>query len=922
MPPKRTLSTLLSAATWVALAFVTLALPGRTTAQEPAYERGVTGVGLLIRQLDGAKRVLVIGAHPDDEDTSLLSTLARGRGARTAYLALTRGDGGQNLIGPELDEGLGVVRTGELVAARKLDGGRQYFTRAFDFGYSKSAEEALRKWPREELLRDVVWVVRTFRPHVIVSVFSGTPADGHGQHQAAGIVARDAFEAAGDPTRFPDQLAEGAVAWQPSKLYQSAWRSPEEADLEISTGTYDPLLGRSWYQLAMESRSRHRSQDMGVAQPLGPRTSSLLLVRTADGVEAAAGDGLFAGVDTALAAWVEGLPSHGRASAGRAIERYRNAVREAEEALDIASPWDAAPPLARALEQLATVRGAAEQAPEAAAELLRLIDERQHLAEEALLDAAGLVVEVRSGDDLVVPGQRVPVEVELWNGGPYPVERARPALDLPEGWSAAPVPPAVEEDGGSFFSRRGGGETVSSETPVTVEPGASVIWRYTVTLPPDASLSELYYLHEPRDEAMYRWPDDPAVWGLPRQPARMHGSVALAVAVPLYGDTVPVALDARRPARYVGVDKATGQFDTPVLVVPPVSVAAEPEVMVVPTGRPGVRTVAVTLHAWAPGGASGDLRLAAPAGWSVEPASLAFDLAEEGLEESFVFRVEPPPDAEPGRYALRALATGRDGRVHQTGVQLIDYPHIERAALFEPATTAVTVVPVRVDEGLRVGYVMGSGDDGFAAIRELGVDARLLGPPDLREGDLSRFDVLVLGVRAYETRPDLQAVNERVLDFARAGGTVLVQYNKYEFPRGDYAPFPVEMSRPHDRVTDESSPWRFIHPDNPVFHSPNEIGPEDFEGWVTERGLYFLGEWDERRMTPLLELTDPGEAPKRGALVVAPLGQGLWIYTGLSFFRQLPAGVPGAYRLFANLLSLDAGEWRAWEERTAAGGGR
>jgi LmbE family N-acetylglucosaminyl deacetylase len=897
------------------IALVVAAPPAPLAGQEPARDRGLVGAGLLLRQLDGVKRVLMIGAHPDDEDTSLLSALARGHGAETAYLALTRGDGGQNLIGPELGEGLGVVRTGELVAARRLDGGLQFFTRAFDYGYSKNAEEAFGKWPREELLRDVVWVIRTFRPHVVVSVFSGTPRDGHGQHQAAGIMAREAFRAAADPDRFVDQLGRGAVPWQPAKLYRLSWFDPEAADTEVATGTFDPLLGASWFQIAMESRSQHRSQDMGAARPLGPRSSSLVLVDTAAGVTAEGGEGLFAGVDTTLVSLVEPLPEHGRLGAGRALERYRAAVREAEESLDPASPWAAAPALGRALDQLVVARGAAEQSGEAGRELLRVLDTRVGRVEEALLDAAGIVVEVRAGDDLIVPGQTVRVMVEMWNGGPFPVTAARPSLHLPEGWSADPVP--VDEDDGrsrSFFFRRGGSEVVPSAAPVAVDPSSSVLWRWNVRVPPDAALSELYYLERPRDGALYRWPDRADLRGLPRQPPLVRGAVAFSVALPRFGDDVPVAVEVGRPARYVGVDPASGQFDTPVLVVPALSLQADPSVMVVPADRGEPRSVSVILQARAPDGARGELVLELPEGWTASPAARSFAIAGEGQEASFAFSVRPPADAVPGRFVLGAVATDETGRRFDLGVDLVDYPHIEREALFEPAGTRVTVVPVRVDAGLRVGYVMGSGDDVVQAIRELGVEVELLAPPDLRGGDLSRFDVLVLGVRAYETRTDLQAVNDRVLDFARAGGTVLVQYNQYQFPAGGYAPYPVSIARPHDRVTDEGSPHGFIHVDNPVFQAPNRIGPEDFEGWVTERGLYFLSEWDDERMTPLLELTDPGEEPKRGALVVAPVGEGLWIYTGLSFFRQLPAGVPGAYRLFANLLSLDAAEWRAWEE--------
>jgi hypothetical protein len=308
------------------------------------------------------------------------------------------------------------------------------------------------------------------------------------------------------------------------------------------------------------------------------------------------------------------------------------------------------------------------------------------------------------------------------------------------------------------------------------------------------------------------------------------------------------------------------------------------------------------------------VHLDAPPGWSVTPESVPFSFDGPGQDRQVTFSVAAGDSVTAGRHALRAVATAADGRTFTESVDVIDYPHIDRVVLFEPAEVAATVVPLTVREGLKVGYIMGSGDEVADAIRRLGLDVELLGPEQVSAGDLSVYDVLVLGIRTYETRPDLRAANDRILDFARAGGTVVVQYNQYQYPAGDFAPYPVDISRPHDRTTDETSPVRFLEPDAPVFTTPNRITADDFDGWVTERGLYFLGAWDEH-FVPLLETVDPGEEPQRGSLLVAPLGEGLYVYTGLSFFRQLPAGVPGAYRLFANLVSLTADDWHAWAER-------
>ncbi len=870
-------------------------------------ERGVVDAGLQLRKLDGVKRVLLIGAHPDDEDTSLIAALARKWGAEVAYLSLSRGEGGQNLIGPEFDEGLGIIRTGELLAARELDGGGQFFTRAFDFGYSKTAEETFGYWPRDEVLADVVWVVRSFRPQVVVSIFDGTSRSGHGQHQVAGITAYEAFDVAGDPGRFPEQLTgpDAVEPWTPSKLYRSARFDPDEASSRIEVGDFDPLLGRSHFQLAMQSRSQHRSQDMGVPEPMGPRTTSVTLVESR--VDAPAGDpGIFAGVDTALAGVADGLDAdHGERVRGH-VEAYREALRSAEARLSATRPSDAVPSLVEAAGHLDAALSAVGGGPDAA-EARRVLTRRAGQLREGLLAAAGVVVDVRADDDQVVPGETLNVQVAVWNGGPFRIRNATSVLDLPDGWRAEAVGPARTENGGfraRFFGQDP--ETVV-EGPADVAPGTLRRWRYRVRVPADAEPSRLYYLEESRDGQMYRWPEDRSLWGLPRNPPVASGAVEMTVDA---GEGGSAELRTRRPARYVGVEPAGGQYTEPLLVAPALSVGLEPRVMAWPVDRRGARTVSVALRNQAEAGRSGTLRLEAPEGWTVEPSSVSFELGEPGEGRSVSFSVRPGEAASEGAHRLRAVAETSDGRTYREGFDLVDYPHIPPAFLFEPSRARVSMFPVAVDEGLRVGYIMGSGDDGAEALRQLGVQVDLLGPARVRDGDFSAYDVVVTGVRAYETRPDLVAANGQLLEWVRDGGTLLVQYNKYPFSGAGYAPYPVRISRPHDRVTDEDAEVTLLDPDSPVFTRPNRITDADFRGWAQERGLYFLGEWDDR-YTPLMEMSDPGEEPKRGSLLVAPVGEGLWIYTGLAFFRQWPEGVPGAYRLFANLVSLDVGEWKA-----------
>lgn len=859
---------------------------------------GTVATGLLLRQMDGVKRVLMIAAHPDDEDTSLLATLARGQGAETAYLSLTRGDGGQNLIGPELWEGLGVVRTGELLAARELDGGRQFFTRAFDYGYSKSAEEALSFWPREELLSDVVWVVRSFRPHVIVSVFSGTPADGHGQHQAAGIMAREAFATAGDPTRFPDQIENGLEAWEPLKLYQTSRRrffpqgsQVDDGSVDVPTGVHDPLLGRSLHQLSMESRSQHRSQDMGAPQPPGPRATGVILVesRVGDGAEE-----IFAGIDTTLVSITAGLPSDVAPAARGHLEAYRRAVlaAKAEFGLD---PMPIAPHLFEARSHLGLARDAVGEASDT--EFSAALASRLDVTNRAILAATGVSFDVRSADDLVVPGQSFSVAAQLWNGGTLTLTSPEAALDLPEGWRAR----LTESEG---LAPDG-----------SLPAGGLAVFSYEVSVPRDAEVSRQYFLREARDGARYVWPDEPELWGLARDPELVQGRASFGFTT---GDATLGELLGRSGRssvetdwRYVGVDPAFGEFEKPVLVVPAVSVTVSPAGVTWPQSRSGAQEVSVVVRAEAEGGSRGTVEMAAPAGWSVSRAQ-PYALDEAGSERSMTFRVEPDGSVAAGRHIFSVVARTDAGEVYDEGYALIDYDHIERTAVYTDAQATVSVVPVEVRDGLRVGYIMGSGDDGPEAIRQMGATVELLDEARVRDGDFDDFSTIVLGVRAYETRPDLQAASAQLLDFARSGGTVIVQYNRGTL--GSLAPWEMTVGRGSPRVSDETAPVRMLEPEAPVFTTPNQITSADFDGWVQERGLYFASSWDDR-YTPLLELNDPGEERRHGSMLATAVGDGVFVYTALSFFRQWAGQVPGAYRLFANLISLDADEWSAFRGR-------
>jgi LmbE family N-acetylglucosaminyl deacetylase len=850
---------------------------------------GAVAVGLRLRQLDGVKRVLMIAAHPDDEDTSLLATLARGWGAETAYLSLTRGDGGQNAIGPELWEGLGVVRTGELEAARRLDGAEQFFTRAFDYGFSKSAEEAFSQWPREELLADVVWVIRSFRPHVIVSVWSGTPRDGHGQHQASGIIAQEAFRVAGDPARFPEQLARGVEAWAPLKLYQSARGGGRGGPLpagtvRIETGQLDPLLGRSLGQLAAQSRSQHRSQEMGSAETPGPRSTGVTLVESRVG----SADGIFAGIDTTLVGLTAALPAGPRAVAVEHLEAYRGAIARARSSIGL-DPSGIVDDLSEALGHL---RAAGQGAGASAfpGELAFALDRRAGLLADALLAAAGVQADVRADDDIVVPGQTVRVQAQVWNGGSRVFAESEMAPQWPSGWWSDP---------GSI-------EGVGPDGALA--PGTLATWTFDVHVAPEAEVDRLYYLREPRDGAMYRWPSEASLRGLPRDPPLV--SVRYRFEQP--GRPYTQGASAEVPWRHVEIGPTRGELERRVLVVPAVSVRFSPAGLVWPQSRSEARSISVVVRTEAEGGSRGEVSVSAPAGWAVAPSSQPYALSQAGAERTLSFLIRPSGEASAGDHLFAVVARDEGGREYREGYTLVDYEHIDRAVLYEPAEATVTVVPVSVAQGRRIGYVTGSGDDGPEAIRQLGTDVELLDEGRVREGSFGDFDAIVLGVRAYESRADLRAAAAQLIEYARRGGVVIAQYNRESL--GALPPYPLEVGGSNPRVTDERAPVRLLAPDAPLFTTPNRIGPADFDGWVQERGLYFGETWDDAYW-PLLEMSDSGEPPLRGSLLVASVGEGVFVYTGLAFFRQWAEGVPGAYRLFANLISLDPAAWRAFTAR-------
>ena len=847
-------------------------LPAVAAAQSAVdAEHGLIFVDQKLRGLGSVKRVLVIGAHPDDEDTSLLSVLVRGHGADVAYLALNRGEGGQNLIGPELGVGLGLLRTGELLAARRLDGARQFFTRAYDFGYSKSAEETFRFWPRDSLLADVVYVIRQYRPQVIVSIFTGTTRDGHGQHQVAGILAREAFDAAGDPARFVGQLAEGLEPWTPLKLYRSTRFDTTSTTLVIETGKLDLLLGRSYHQIAMASRSQHRSQDMGRIESLGPMQTRLELLESRVGIDSVE-TSLFDRVDTTAMGLLSAVPDDAtREDLAQALSLYVRQLERGREAL-FTGRRPLVTELGRALATLRQAIGLAEAVPDRRLRVALRQDEID--LEAALTKAAGVVLEAFASDDLIVPGQTFDVEVQVWNGGGAPVAVRRLALQTPPEWELEPAEPSEVE----------------------VPPGELRKVLFRLSPPEDAEPLRTYFLREPRSQGVYAWPTNS------RERATPLGAPIIEARAELDIDGHLVHQEVEAVYRFA--DQARGEVRLPVSVVPAVAVGLTPGTAVWPLDRQTAISYSVSVRGQAPGGVSGRVWLEVPDGWRVSPAAASFALMGPGRAATVDFEVKPARPIAAGAYYVRAWAETADGRRHGLGYSVIDYPHIRRSLLFEEALARIEAFELSVEPATRIALVPGAGDAMAEAIAAMGMPVELLDERAVAGGGLSAFDVIVLGIRAYETNPTLVASNDRFLEWVRSGGVLIAQYQQYGYFNGGYAPYPMRARFPHDRVTDERAVVTILSPEHVLFNKPNQIGAADFEDWVQERGLYFPYEWDEE-YEPLLEMADPGESPKRGGLLVARFGEGLYVYTGLSLFRQLPAGVPGAYRFLANLLSLE-----------------
>ncbi len=840
---------------------------------------GAVAAWQMVLKLQTVASIMHTTAHPDDEQGELLALLGRGHGVRTALLTLTRGEAGDNAIGPELFDALGLIRTDELVeAARSYGLDEQYFTAAADYGFSKRPDEALVKWDRRALLGDMVRAIRTSRPLVVVSRWQGTPRDGHGQHQAAGLLTPEAVAAAADPRAFPELAGEGLRPWRVRKVYSGGWRESDAWHVVVDPGAYDPLIGDSFTNIARAGLSLQRSQTAGrLVRTFG--TTPLYYKRgdTAGAREVDLFDGLQTSVDAVYRLLERAEPAGAPARLRRVVEE----ATAARHAFQFTDPAAASPALARGL--AATRAALSDTTDEEVAFLLR-VKERQF--EAALTATLGLEL----GAVAEPPGTKPPT-------GPYAAFAPPPTIAAVTGGASIDV--AVN------FVNHANADVVLEDVALEGAAGRQRIpllgaesarhraieGRLTIAIPSEAAVTRPYFSRRGLSETRYTcrpgsrpgapWAA-PALWVVARY---RFGGVTATLSAPV------VRREAVLPDGYASYELE---------ILPPASLTVSPAVTVVrmdDIARPTRVNVDLTSFAAEP--VAGAVRVQAPAGWTVTPASGDVTLRAAGDRQRSPFTVTAPPGADAA--ALQAVFTtgGREWRLEYTALRHRDLPV---RYFVRDATSLVTVVDLQVDPGVRVGYVMGIGDEVPAALEQLGARVTAITADDLATGDLTRFDTIVTGTRAYAVRDDLRMHNRRLLDWVNGGGNLVVLYNTPEFDPRRFAPYAATLPQDAEEVSEEDAPVTVLAPQHPLLSTPNRITAADFDGWIEQRGSKFLSTWDDR-FVPLAESHDRGQAPQRGGWLTTSFGQGRWTYMAYALHRQVPYGVAGAYRILANLIA-------------------
>lgn len=780
--------------------------------------------------------ILYIAAHPDDENTRLISYFENELLARTAYISLTRGDGGQNLIGTEIGTGIGVLRTQELLAARRIDGGEQFFTRAVDFGYSKSSDESFEKWGEENILADVVWVIRKFRPDAIVTRFPPNNYAGHGHHEASAVMAEAAFSAAADPSRFPEQL-EFVEPWQPKRLYfnASSWWNKDIAEraknspdfVTVNVGKYNPLLGETYAQIASRSRSEHKSQGFGSDYSYGLNVEYMEYVM---GDKAAPEKGILDGVERS---WNRlGAP------------RIESILKAAMEEFDMEAPEKSAEKIVEAIQILYEL----EESPLQQYKIREL--------EVLLLDLLGLHVEATTTSAFFTKGDTMSIMLN-----------------------------AVMQADQPLIIRNIGVKSDSDVQDHTLTKGELFAKEISYTIPENAPFSNPYWLNEAFD-ALYEV-NDFEILGSPENIAAVNVDVEISA--------ISHTFNVRIPVEHKSVDPVKAVIYTPVYILPDVTFNFSEDVIIC-SQQSEPRGIIITVQNHAESTA-GKLKLNLPRGWTSSPNEIDYSSTARGETEKILFNITPSPDAASG-----TIEVVYKGRTDNLSLQIIDYDHIPKQIILKPAQADLKLVNMDRGNVKLIGYIEGPGDDVAKYLRAAGYDVVGLTPESVISEDLTKYDAILSGIRLYNTAKEMAYTKNVLNDYVKNGGTYIVQYNTSRGVNADeIGPFSFEISR--ERVTDENAPVQFINPKHHVLNFPNKLDLADFEHWVQERGLYFAGSW-ANEFEPIISWSDADEPAREGGLIIAPYGKGHFAYTGISFFRQLPAGVPGAYRLMANLIAL------------------
>lgn len=888
-------------------------------------DRGSVGLSQTLQKLHTRASLVMVTAHPDDEDGGMLTFESRGQGVDTTLLTLNRGEGGQNVMTGDYWDQLGTLRTQELLAADNYYGVHQYWTRVADFGFSKTIEEALKTWGEDRVLYDVVRAIRIQRPLVVTSVFAGNVSDGHGHHQVAGYMAQRVYAMAGDPKVFPDQIKAGLLPWSPLKVYARApfaritdkgiydyatghyapvrfrnyvdntWiQGVPSTTVEIPSGNYNPMLGLSYMQLSREGLNEQKTQNGGIAVPL-PRAFSSPYHLYASRVPTSAHEKtFFDGIDITLTGIASYAPKEQQSAWREKLNALNTTVESAIHEFNAANPAAIAPLLARGLSQVNSLLDEVANSKLSALACYNMTHElkiKQQQFNLALQQSLGLALlantmegsggAARTGSfgDLstqlptsqtVVPGDKVAVAVHIADQGAEPV-----ALD------------AV-----NVVSQAGPGFEITTKDPASrqLAPGGATDQSFEVTVPRTAELTKPYF-SRPSLEQSYYDINDPRYLNLPTRPYPL-----LATATVMYHN---VAIRLAGVVQTVDRVNGEGPVLEPLLIAPAISLSVSPSAGIVALDSSGIE-LHVDLHSSVKGPATGTVHLDLPPGWKSTPETATFATRRQGEDQNLTFHVQPQ-NVQTKPYIITAVAEF-NGEKFTQGFQTVGYPGLRPYPHYRPATYRTTGVSLKTAPDLRIGYIMGTGDDVATSLEDIGIHPAMLSAGEIASADLSHYDAIVLGIRAYAARPELKTFNNRLLEYVHNGGTVIVQYQTPEYDH-NYGPYPLVLSNDPEKVVEENSEVQILAPNDPVLNWPNKITSADFDNWVEERGHGFMKSWDPHYIA-LTEMHDTDQDPQKGGLLYARYGKGAYVYLSYAFFRQMPDGVPGSFRIMANLLSM------------------